>query len=306
MIAKSTLCMTLALFAFTLAAPAPAAQPAPTTAQAEQPLITTSYLIAPERVGDFVLEKTTFDDKNKAAGAGFRYALPDYGQIRFDVFVYPTGRLPHDQAVDLGMPAFKSGVEAAQSNGLIKDLVFLADEPFPLQPPDAQPPASSATAARPADKPTDPMAEMLATIAHEFKPIGRRLRMRDTLVDARGDFPIYSNGYLFYRQLYYYKVRISAGRDLISEAEFDALADRAARTLVPAIEVINLGGCANKEIQVNPDAGSDTVAETLMRKLAQFESENCFADTQAAKLDEKSEHASVVTIHFNASDWKTE
>ena len=305
--ASTKLLLAMVLLAFAPATPAPAAQPtAAATPQAEPPRITTSYLVAPERGGACTLDNTMFDEQNKDAGAGFRYALPEYSQVRFDVFVYPTGRLPHDQAVDLGMPAFKQGIEAAQSNGLIKDLAFLADEPFPLAAPQANAAPASASAPAAADASADPMGAQLARIVHAYQPVGRRLRMRDTLVDARGDFPIYSNGYLFYRQLYYFKVRISAGRNLISEAEFEALADRAARTLVSAIEVVNLGGCANKEVRLNPDAGPDAVAETLMRKLAQFESENCFADTQAAKLDEKSERSSVVTIHFSASDWKTE
>lgn len=303
---KAALTLTIALLSFTFAAPTTAAQPATAAAQENLPLITTSYLIAPERVGDFTLENTMFDEQNKDAGAGFRYALPEYGQIRFDVFVYPAGRLPQDQAVDRGMPEFKGGLEAAQSNGLIKDLVILADEPFPLQTPDAQAPAASATAAQPADKPADPIGETLAAVADANRLVGRRLRIRDTLVDARGDYPLYSNGYLFYHQLYYFKVRISAGRDMISEAEFEALADRAARTLVSAIQVVNIGGCANRVIRVNPDANPDAFTGILIQQAALAASENCYPDTQKAKLDEKSAHARVVPIHFDASEWKSE
>ena len=67
--------------------------------QAERPLSETSYLIAPERIGDFVLEANSYDDKNKYAGAGFRYALKDHQETRFDVFVYPSGRAPQAEAI---------------------------------------------------------------------------------------------------------------------------------------------------------------------------------------------------------------
>lgn len=301
---RSAACLLATLLTLATATAARADQPParPGPAAAQPPLITTSHLLAPLRVDDFVLENTMYDESRKYAGAGFRYDLPGYGAVRFDVFVYPAGRLPADEALARGMPDFKRDLELAQQSGFVKDLVILSEDAFPLQRPEPE----TAAAAAPEGKPDDAIGATLAMIAHAYKPIGRRLRMRDVLVDERGDFPIHSNGYLFYRQLYFYKVRVSAGRALISEDEFETLADRAARTLVPAIEVINLGACANRDIEVSPDANPDDFAATLMRRMAQFDSENCYRDAQAAKLDEKSAGASVVTIHFDASDREDE
>lgn len=263
--------------------------------KAERPLIETSYLIAPERIGDFVLEANSYDDKNKYAGAGFRYALKDHQETRFDVFVYPSGRAPQAEAIASGMVDFRGSLEHAQQAGHVRDLQFLSDEDFPL---DAPEPAKRAAAS---DAELDTaLREAIAST----QTIGKRLRMHNTMVN--GGFPMASNGYLFHRQLYFFKVRASAARERIDQAAFDALTDLAARTLVPAIEVANVGGCANANIVIDPDAKPDEMAAVLVRRAAEIQGENCFKDAAGAKLDEKSKGARVVRIDFSPSEWKSE
>jgi hypothetical protein len=257
-----------------------------------RPLIETSYLIAPSQVGDFVLDGASYDDKNKYAGAGFRYALKGHQEIRVDIYVYPVGRAPQAQAIASGMIEFKSGIEQAQQAGLYRDLEILSEDDFPLEVPE---PAKSAAAELTLD------AKLLKAIA-STKTVGKRLRMHNTLVN--GGFPMFSDGYLFHRQLYFFKVRASAARDRIDQVQFDALADHAARTLVPAIEVANVGGCSKKVIEVPKDADSETFAQILVVRTAEIQGENCFEDAAAAKLDEKSKDARVVRIDFTANDWK--
>lgn len=262
---------------------------------AARPLIETSYLIAPERIGDFMLEGSSYDDKNKHAGAGFRYALKDHQETRIDVFVYPAGRASQASAIASGMVEFRADIEHAQTAGRIRDLQFLAEEDFPLDVPE---PAKSADAS---DTKLD--AVLKKAIASTLT-IGKRIRMHNTMVN--GGFPIASNGYLFYRQLFFFKVRASAARDRIDQAEFDTLTDRAARELVQAIEVANIGGCSSNVIEVPKDADSETFAQILVVRSAQIKDENCFGNAEEAKLKEKSGSASVVRIDFTANDWKAQ
>ena len=255
--------------------------------------IESSHVVAPEQVGDFLLEASSYDEKNKFAGAGFRYALKDHQELRVDVYVYPSGRAPQEQAIASGMVEFKDGIQQAQQAGMYRDLETLSEGDFPLEAPTE--PAEPATAGSAQD------AKLLKAIA-STRTVGKRLRMRNTMVN--GGFPMFSNGYLFHRQLYFFKVRVSASRDRIDQAQFDALADRAARTLVPAIEVANIGGCANAEIVIDINAKPDEAGEILVRRAAEIQGENCFGDTDGAKLEEKSKNARVVRIDFSANDWK--
>ncbi|HSD16107.1 MAG TPA: hypothetical protein VLC71_02460 [Thermomonas sp.] len=281
------------LLALALALPAHAGKVDRKAAETEaRTFIEASHLIAPERVGDFVLEGSSYDEQNKFAGAGFRYALKDHQESRFDVFVYPAGRAPQADAIASGMVPFKAGIEQAQAAGSIRDLRFLSEDEFPLDVPEP---------ARPAAADTELDAALLEAIA-STRTIGKRLRMHNTM--ANGGFPMASNGYLFHRQLYFFKVRASAARDRIDQDAFDALTDRAARELVKAIEVANVGACANAEIAIDPKASADAMALVLVRRSAEIQGENCFGDAGKAKLDEKSKGASVVRIDFTASDWK--
>lgn len=295
----------LILFAMALAIalPAHAGKAGKKAADAPaRPFIETSYLIAPERVGDFVLEGASYDDKNKFAGAGFRYALKDHQETRFDVYVYPVGRAPQAQAIASGMADFKASIEQARQGGIYKDVEYLSEDDFPLQAPEPEDKATTPDAKAQA-APKDLDAALLEAIA-STRIVGKRLRMRNVLVN--GGYPMYSSGYLFHRQLYYFKVRASAARDRIDEARFDALTDRAARELVPAIEVANLGGCVNKTIEVDVNASPDDMAVLLVRRSAELQGENCFADAADAKLEQKSKAAQVVRIDFDPNTWKSE
>ena len=265
--------------------------------------IETSYLIAPERVGDFVLEGASYDDKNKFAGAGFRYALKDHQETRFDVYVYPVGRAPQAQAIADGMADFKASIEQAQQGGIYKDLEYLSEDDFPLQAPEPETTAQPSPDAKAQAAPKELDAALLEAIA-STSIVGKRLRMRNVLV--KGEFPMYSSGYLFHRQLYFFKVRASAARERIDQAGFDALTDRAARELVPAIEVANIGGCANRTIEIDTNASADDMAVVLVRRTAEIQGENCFTDAAGAKLEQKSKAAQVVRIDFDPDTWKSE
>ena len=264
-------------------------------AAAERTFIEASYLIAPQRIGDFELEGASYDERNKYAEAGFRYALKGHQETRFDVFVYPSGRAPQEQAVAAGLANFKASVEEAQRAGYVSDLRILSEDAFPLEAP--------ASAAQDTATATPDTAELLAALA-STRTVGRRLRMQNMLVSS--GFPMFSNGYLFHRQLYFFKVRASAARERIDQTAFDALTDMAARILVPAIEVANVGGCARKEITLDPKAKPEEMAQVLVRRTAEIQGENCFTDAVDAKVEAKSREARVVRIEFTGDEWKAQ
>lgn len=280
-----------------LAQPAIAADEPAKAESKDRVFIETSYLIAPRASGDLTLEGSSFDDRQKYAGAGFRYALKDHQETRIDVFVYPAGRNEQEAAVEQGMVEFTSGIRQAQDAGYLSDLQLLEESRFAL---DAAPAMPEPAAVPARIKAGDMDAALLATLAGT-KPVGRRLRMRNVMQPS--GTPIRSNGYLFYKQLYFFKVRASAAQERIAEAEFNALTDDAARTLVQAIEVANIGGCSEVVVNVDPDAGAEAVAATLVKQVAERRGENCFKDKDDAEVDRKSKSAGVVMIEFEPGDW---
>lgn len=278
------------------AAAAPGARAADTkAATAERPLIERTFIVAPEKIGEFALDDVYYDEANRYSGARFRYVLPGHQETRFDVFVYPAGRMPQAQAIASGMTGFKDDIELAQKAGYYRDVEFLGEEDFPL---DATKPSATAASGG-----GDKEAKLLAII-NAANPVGRRLRMQYTQLP--GEFAMRSNGYLFHRQLFYFKARISAARERLAEAEFATLADRAARELAGAIDAFNLGGCANRTIEINPDASPDLMAEVLVRRTTEIQGENCIAAVDDPDLAKKSKAARVVTIEFSPDDWKSE
>lgn len=68
---------------------------------------------------------------------------------------------------------------------------------------------------------------MIAAIADAERIVGEKLQLSMDL--SSSGMPLLSNGYLFYKQLYYIKVRVSAAQQAVAQSRFDALADQAAR-----------------------------------------------------------------------------
>lgn len=275
-----------------LAPGAGSARPSDEADAADRPLIERSYLIAPERIGEFTLDDVHYDEANRYSGARFRYTLPGHQETRFDVFVYPAGRMPQAKAIEPGMIEFKAGIQQAEQAGYYRDVRILGEESFPLE--------AGQQAGLTAN--SDAKEARLIALINMAKPVGQRLRLQ--YLQLPGEYPMHSNGYLFHRQLFYFKVRVSAARDRIDDAGFLTLADRGARELVSAIEVLNLGGCANAVIEVDPKADPEAFAEVFVRRSAEIQGENCIGKPDAEQLARKSAAARVVTIEFSPNDWK--
>ncbi|WP_202841139.1 hypothetical protein [Luteimonas saliphila] len=267
---------------------------APREQEQARPYVETSYLIAPRRVGDFVLQDASYDEGRKYSGAGFRYAVEGHQETRIDVYVYPAGRMPRASALTGGMAGFRADLARAVDAGTYADLVLEDEQEFALV-------EDSTVAAADTPGDGDSLEAILAIVASGNRPSGRKLPMTMTL-QPHG-WPMQSVGYLFYRQLYYFKLRASAAQERIASADFDALVDRAARTLVPAIEVANVGACARSVIHVTAEAPAEEVAREMVMQGTEHQGYNCHETAEAADIGRKSADAEVVEIAYRAEEW---
>ena len=279
---RSLLCLLLACamglgpVAPTLAKDAPQAK--------QRPLITQSHIIAPRTIGAFRLKETRYKPEQKAAGAMFRYAAIPEPELSADVFVYPAGRLPQAEAVKRGMADFHASLQSASEAGFFHNLKLLDEQPFPLKP-DA------------AGKPDNPLEAAVAAA----EPVGRRIDMTLEVGDAR--MPLRSRGYLFHKNLYFYKVRVSVPAEAMPAAEFGEFADHAARTLVERIATVNIGGCGDEPVYVDQNADPDAAALALVTQVAQRNQENCRGEISQADLAKLTQGAEAVTIEYAPNEW---
>ncbi len=267
----------------------------------ERPLIEVSLISAPKRAGDFVLEQSSYDPQTKHAGAGFRYVHPDHKAVRLDVFVYPAGEMPEKKALERGMADFMRSFDAGVQMKYYHDLTVVGREPFVIAP---QPSAHS-------DGDKDASPELLAALAGKAIE-GERvdLRYRIHMEDTGENVMMRSRGYLFYKQLYYFKGRISAAESLVDQTTYNALTDQAMRELVQAIDVRNVGGCARSQITLDSsllDRKDDgkSISVALAQSLVENASRNCF-DTLSDAKREGARKAETITIEYDADDWKSQ
>jgi len=263
------------------------------TAAPARPYVETSYVIAPRSVGDFTLVRSSLDPDNRLAGASLLYRAKDHPEATINLYIYAAGRLDPDTAVIEGMQAFGEGMKHAVKDGTYSRQQTLGPaDAFRLTP--APPPAAA----------NDEEAVMRDAIANAGGVNGQKLRME--LHRAPGDAPLRSNAYLFYKQLYYVKVRISAAQPDIGAEAFDALADQATRALVPAVQVENVGGCAAGAIQVDSNASDTQMMHAIARQLSQQQGYHCHVSASTVPIEERRATADVIEIAYDADDWKSQ
>lgn len=282
-------CLLVLVLVADVASAKPKRVPAPARAYIE-----TSYLIAPKTAGEFRLTRSKYDPAAKSAGAGFHYAMAEHPEVAIDVFVYPAGRQEPAKALEEGMAAFRRDLAAAVTQGTYSRLDELDHAPFVLS-------GDPAPAPQPAN---DIDATVLAAIADADRMGGERLRLSLRL--SSSGMPLFSNGYLFYKQLYYFKVRVSAAQQGLAQDSFDALADQAARTLVPAIEVANIGACADAAIHIDTNGTPERTAVELVRQARLQMGFNCHDSAEDAGLAHAADANDVVAIAYAADDWRSQ
>lgn len=285
-----------------------------------RPFVEQTRIAAPKRVGEFVLEDADYDPETKSSGTLLRYVVNDHPELHIDLFVYPAGDMPHDDAVKAGMKEFQASLDAAVKAGYYSDLRVLDTTDFEIAPSPAatdEPPASS-SAASPSDDPkagtsgeaprSPELEAMLAALTP--KPIvGRRMDLRYRMpTEARGEpVPMYSRGYLFHRQLYYFKGRISAPESEIDRVAFESLTDRAIRSLVPAVAASNIGGCSQMSISIDRKAMDEggSIGDLLLQIIGGSDTgieRHCF-DSRDEAIEEEPKDATILVIDYAPSDW---
>lgn len=276
-----------------------------------KPFISETYVIAPKQIAGFTLEDTHFEPAEKANGVSLRYFDPEQKQIRVDLFVYPAGKMPSDQAIERGTKDLLESFKQGEELGYYSNVEILDNTSFDVQKTDADKPAG--------DMPTKlsdlhldkeqkselpPGLEMLLRPADPIK--GRRIKMKYTYRPV--NYQMRSRAYLFYKQLYYFKGRISVAETDIDEEAFSAFSDRAMTQLVPAIEALNVGSCAEIVIGVDPDEKDQekrkrTMLEGFAKGLRSQTEDNCVSAIPADELGKKTKDAEVIKIQYTSGDW---
>lgn len=275
------------LLLFALLAPAQAAEPAQRRA-----FIESTHVIAPETVAVFRLMETRYDPGHKLAGVRLRYAATSSDPMTLDVFVYPAGRKDQAKAVREEVVRFRQDLDTARAIGLYREVDIGPDETFALDP----------------DTDTTGTVEpgslelRIAQTAAASSIVGNRIRI--ALVDKESGRPLQSLGYVFHRQLNHVKVRITQPADAMAPDAFVAFADQAVRSLVPAIEALNVGACGDGTVHVDPDADQEEVILQMVRDTSRLMEENCVPSAEQGDLATKSRGARVRRIEFEPGDWE--
>lgn len=280
-----------------------------------QPFIVQTRISAPKRVDGFVLEQSGYDPAAKYAGASFRYLLPEYPEIRFDLFVYPAGDMPPDAALKAGIKDFVESFDAGVKMKYYNDLEIVDTVAFDIVPKGLESASRDKKSATSTDAggEADALRDDAFIAALAPKPLGgKRIDLRYRLnVEETGDkVQMRSRGYLFYKQLYFFKGRISVAESRMDRATYETLSDRAMRELVPAVRATNIGGCARSAIRFTGDdldGDKDELMMQILGKLTSKTANNCYAsieDAQRTQSDLDGKNAEVVTIEYDAKDWE--
>ncbi|WP_313247376.1 hypothetical protein [Stenotrophomonas acidaminiphila] len=143
--------------------------------------------VAPGQAGDFEREGSRFNPQPEHARAGFRHALRDHPQIRFNVHVDP-GRWRRPPRAGAAWQAFRQHLPLAAKPGTCTQLRELRQGTFPLTTPETgdTPPAHA----------IDPA--VLTARAEAGQPAGHKPQLGMRLPPP--DWPPDFYGYRFYKQ----------------------------------------------------------------------------------------------------------
>jgi hypothetical protein len=222
----------LAVWAGIASAAVPSAPP-------ERPLLDKSIVAVPTRAGRFTIGRSSTDRHDALAGVRANYHVA--GAVRGPTIIVraiPRGRVAAGAAVSALATRFERGLRGTPG---IRDLVALPRTRIDVELPGA-------------------------SLYHHtngyhtrgFKLPEGGLRQSFTYMDTDG-VAVRTAMLVFHRRLFDIQVRVGAAASAMSQAEFDALADEAARTLVPALDIRNFGRCANRQREDNC-AGSEAGA----------------------------------------------
>ncbi len=316
-------------FALALSASLLLAAPAPTLAKDapkdSRQFIDKSYVSLPRAAGRYRYGNGSYDPKQWQAGVvgHYDYAGEPPGMV-ISLYVYPQGRTPEAEAVKLQADDVESAIRQHPSYSSVEAgtrVPFIVELPPPsLAPGDGSerkqkvlftgtPPARAAP-----DEDSDSKADgegedsgALVKALAESAPPSQAHGSRQSFAMVNKGTPMRSAGLVYFRHLFNIKLRISVPVDAMTQAEFDAVVDDAARSLLPAVDVQNFGLCGDMVIALDDakrkDDGESTALD-LIQEMGRVRRENC-AGTEgkplAAPVDRVRE-----TIVYPPDTWNTD
>ncbi|UPG90741.1 hypothetical protein L2Y96_02915 [Luteibacter aegosomaticola] len=192
---------------------APTAPPlAPVDAQTHRGVVDDTWIIAPRRLADATLQavKNYADEGDIAAGVSLRYGIDHAEWVVADVFIYPAGQGDEPKMLAQAVQDFRESVAFAERQEIYRN-VWWGDE-----------------------------APYTAKLAGGRKQAGRFLPI---VFDSQNDM-LTSRTYLFYRKMYYVKVRLSTTVDAVDSLSDNA--DRFIASLLDGIDIVSVGSCGRK------------------------------------------------------------
>ncbi|APG03272.1 hypothetical protein BJI69_04675 [Luteibacter rhizovicinus DSM 16549] len=192
---------------------APAAPPfALPAAGSHRGVVDDTWIIAPKRLSDATLSavKNYADEGDIAAGVSLRYRIDHAEWIIADVFIYPAGQGDNTKMLRQATDDFRESVAYAERQEIYRN-VWWGDE-----------------------------GAYTASLSGGKKIEGRFLPI---VFDAQQDM-LTSRTYVFYRKLYFVKIRLTTTVDAV-----DSLAENAdpfISGLLDGVEVISAGSCGRQ------------------------------------------------------------
>ncbi|MET0936440.1 MAG: hypothetical protein ABWX83_10640 [Luteibacter sp.] len=179
---------------------------------AHRGVVDDTWIIAPKRLADATLAgvKNYADEGDIAAGVSLRYRIDHAEWIIADVFIYPAGEGATAAMLQRATEDFRESVAYAERQQIYRNVWWGDESPY------------------------------TATLAGGKKLEGRFLPI---VFDAQQDM-LTSRTYLFYRKLYFVKVRLSTTVEAV-----DSLAENADRfigSLLDGVDIVSTGTCGRK------------------------------------------------------------
>jgi hypothetical protein len=204
-------------------------------------------VVLPEKAGIFVHERSRAGPPEVPGGVDADYeAVGKPGDPWIRVLVVPNGRVGEADAVAAQALALVQGM---RGNHAFVNLQALDAAPITVEAPGRG----------------SLYANSRGGVTRGWKlPVSVGRRQSFTYMDRDGEQTRHA-GLVFHRQLADIEVRVRIAAEQMDQASFDALADDAARQIVPKIDVRNFGRCPQpvRETNCAPDEASATDAAPI-------------------------------------------
>lgn len=194
-------------------AQAPEAPPlARLSVPAHRGVVDDTWVVAPRRLGgaSLMAVKNYADEGDIAAGVSLRYRFEKAEWVVADVFIYPAGQGDEGKMLARAATDFRESVAFAERQQIYRN-VWWGDE-----------------------------APYTATLSAGRVAQGRFLPI---VFDAQQEM-LASRAYLFYRKLYYIKIRLTTTVEAVDSMSENA--DRFIAALLDGVQVVSSGSCARQ------------------------------------------------------------